>query len=279
MTFSEKTNVKAASWTIGVHVLLLLLFIFWKYTLPITVAAPEMGMEVNLGTSDNGSGTDQPLSEEDPTDREASVAYKSAPQKNVTSKDMMQSNEADAPTINQLNTTDKRNNNFAIANNNKHKGTEQQTNINNAHHPQSPRYVYKGSSGKGGNGALQNMPGTNEGNTTGEGDRGVPNGTPGASNYVGSPGNGTGGINYNLTGRNIVAYPPPEAAFREEGKVTIRITVNRDGAIIDKQVISASNGQLRSLALHKLEKVRFNKSDAAPEEQFGNITFVFKTRS
>src|SRR6185437_2199069 len=268
---------KAASWTIGIHVLLLLLFIFWKYTLPITVAAPEMGMEVNLGTSDNGSGTDQPMSEEDPADMEASVRYKSTPQRTAASKNILQSNEVDAPTINQSNTTDTKGNNFAIANNNKRKGTEEQTNVNNAHHPQSPRYVYKSSTGKGGNGALQNMPGTNEGNTTGNGDRGVPNGTPGASNYVGSPGNGTFGINYNLTGRDIVAYPSPEATFKEAGKVTIRITVDRDGVVINKQVLSASNGQLRILALHKLEKVRFNKSDNAPPEQFGNITFVFKT--
>jgi hypothetical protein len=55
--------------------------------------------------------------------------------------------------------------------------------------------------------------------------------------------------------------------------------VNRNGVITNKQVVSASNGELRNIALRKIEKVKFNKSEDAPEEQFGNITFVFKTRS
>jgi outer membrane biosynthesis protein TonB len=142
---------------------------------------------------------------------------------------------------------------------------------------QKPRYVFSGSAGRGGNRAAANMPGTNEGNTHGNGDRGVPGGTPGAANYTGIPGRGNG-ISHTLSGRSIVAFPPPDADFREGGKVVIRITVNREGAIVNKTVKSATNAEIRAIALRKVDKVKFNKSENAPEEQFGDITFVFKTR-
>jgi TonB family protein len=138
--------------------------------------------------------------------------------------------------------------------------------------------VYPGSNGKGGNSAAANMPGTSEGNTFGNGDRGVPHGTPGATNYTGSPGSGTGGISYNLSGRTMVAFPPKEAQFRTGGRVVVRVTVARSGSITNTQIKSSTNSELNSIALRKVQQVRFNASETAPEEQFGDITFVFKTR-
>jgi TonB family protein len=105
---------------------------------------------------------------------------------------------------------------------------------------------------------------------------GVPGGTPGASNYTGVPGGGGTSIGHSISGRNIVSRPDPKAEFREGGKVVIRVTVNRDGAIIDSRIVSAANATIRALALKKLQSVRFNKSPTAPAEQFGNITFNFK---
>jgi hypothetical protein len=58
--------------------------------------------------------------------------------------------------------------------------------------------------------------------------------------------------------------------------VVIRVTVNRDGVIVDSRIVSAANATIRALASKKLQSVRFNKSPTAPAEQFGNITFEFK---
>jgi hypothetical protein len=61
-------NNKALAWTIIVHALLLLLFIFLSYSVPHTnITDAGGGMEVNLGTSEDGSGTDQPMSKNDPS--------------------------------------------------------------------------------------------------------------------------------------------------------------------------------------------------------------------
>lgn len=90
---------------------------------------------------------------------------------------------------------------------------------------------------------------------------------------------GSVGINHNISGRNIVAFPPREAEFKDGGTVTVRITVDKTGIITDKRIVSASSPQLRELALKKVNSILFNKNDSAPEEQFGNITFIFNTRS
>jgi outer membrane biosynthesis protein TonB len=279
--YSQQTDkTKAWVWTIAVHILLLLFFLLFSYSIPDSeTMVPDMGMEVNLGTSDDGSGDSQPMDEDDPAPNRAASARKVAAAEHAATKEMEHTDEADAPAVanQQKKNTDTRNRTQTETK----KSNNRQTNAtaNNTTPAQSPRYVYQGGTGKGGNSAGANAPGTGEGNTTGPGDRGVPGGTPGAANYTGNPGTGNGGISHNLDKRSIVAFPPPDADFKEGGRVVVRITVNRQGNIVGKQVVSASNGELRGIALRKLDKVRFNKKDDAPEEQFGNITFVFKTRS
>jgi TonB family protein len=263
--------------TVVAHILLLLLLAVWSFSLP--PAPPpiqEMGMEVNLGTTADGSGVDQPMDIEDPAP-EASNASRSAASAASNDAEVERSDDEDAPSVPQTNSIRQQ----RTASNTPAQRTGSSTTTTaptNSTQPQRPRYVYNGSTGRGGNSAAANMPGTGEGNTTAPGDRGVPGGTPGSPNYTGSPGNGTGGISHSLGGRNIVAFPPKEAQFREGGRVIVRVTVNRDGSIVNMQIVSSTNTELSPIALRKLQQVRFNKSESAPEEQFGNITFVFKTR-
>lgn len=78
--------------------------------------------------------------------------------------------------------------------------------------------------------------------------------------------------------RIMINKPSPDSEFKEGGKVVIRIIINREGQIIDKRVKSSTNAELGEIGLKKLEAVRFNKSETSPQEQSGDITFVFKTR-
>ncbi len=282
---AKPLNYKALSWTIGAHAILLLIFLFWKFSTP-AAAAPvaEMGMEVNLGTSADGSGTDQPMDMEDPAPEAAANNARATTSDANAEKEVEQTDDADAPEVAPVKATPTpartdRPNNRPVTRTNTPVAAQQQPKPTPAAQPQRPKFVYQGSTGKGGNGAASNSPGGSEGNTTGDGDRGVPHGTPGAPNYTGNPGRGTGGISYSLDGRNIVAYPPKEAEFREGGRVVVRITVNKEGAIVSKNIKTSTNAELSAIALRKLSQVKFNRSDDAPAEQFGNITFVFKARN
>ncbi len=282
MTFERRKNLKALFWTAGVHLLLLCLFLLFKYTLPAQYPVEEMGMEVNLGTTDDGRGTDQPEIAEDPAalQEAASVAVASPEERKSETAPFTTSDDPDAPAVE----TKPKNNSRqrhevakAETVRNRKIKTPEVTSTRTVQQPkQTARYVYPGSAGKGGNAALDNKPGGNEGIGSGDGDMGVPGGTPGASSYTGTPGGGGTSIGHSLSGRSIVSRPDPRAEFKEGGKVVIRVTVNREGRITDSRVVSAANATIRALALKKLQSVRFNQSSTAPAEQFGNITFDFK---
>lgn len=235
-----------------------------------------MGMEVNLGTSDQGSGDDQPMDVEDPAS--SAMAARRAAESSPSSADVERSDDENAPSISAAATNSRGNASQPTTSQNRNHSNA--TSNANAHstQPQRPRYLYPGSTGRGGNSAAVNMPGSNEGNTTGPGDRGVPRGTLGADNYVGSPGNGTGGVSYSLSGRTMIAFPSREARFRHGGRVVVRVTVARDGSITNRQIKKSTNNELNSIALHKAQEARFNADSHAPDEQFGEIIFEFTTR-
>ena len=140
--------------------------------------------------------------------------------------------------------------------------------------PREAKYVMPGFDGKGGNSAQNDKPGGNEGIGSGDGDMGVPGGTPGASNYKGTP--GSGNMSYSLNNRTLVSRPDKDAKFQNGGNVIISVTVNPDGDIIKHSVKSAANSEIRNLALEKLKRVKFNKATNAKPEEFGTITFQFK---
>lgn len=280
MTFEQQKNSKALAWTVGVHLLLLLIFIFSKYTLPAQPAPQDMGMEVNLGTTEDGSGTDQPQDMEDPAAATAAVAMSPAASAASSEKEINTTDDETAPAVNITppKPTAKPNKQPTPATAVKKPATTpNNATAAKAAPAQSPRYVYQGGTGKGGNSAAENAPGTSEGIGNGNGDMGVPGGTPGASNYTGTPGAGGGSsMRVSIAGRSLVSRPDPKAEFKEGGQVVIHVTVNREGQITDSRVVRAANATIRALALKKIQSVKFNKSDSAPAEQFGDITFDFR---
>ncbi len=277
MTFEQRKNTKALAWTLGVHVLLFIIFVVFRYTLPVQIPVEDLGMEVNLGTSEQGFGMDQPELTEAPAAVQSALQAQARSAAAAQHTDINTAIDEDAPAVHLAAKPEKKKNDRDLANNKNKKATAQQnTRQRTPQATQSARYVYPGAIGKGGNSAQNNKPGGNEGIGQGEGDMGVPGGTPDATAYSGVPGGGGTSIGHSISGRTIISRPDPKAEFREGGKVVIRVTVNREGQITNSRVISAANATIRALALKKMQSVRFNQSSSAPAEQFGNITFDFK---
>lgn len=282
LTFEQKKNLKAVGVTIGAHLLLLFFFLYYKYAMPMAVVPEPMGLEVNLGTTENGFGTDQPEAMGAPSEQTTQQTTKSgfATSSKVVLKGIMTSNNQDAPAVT---LSDKQSKTAArLLDNRIQKKQQQPINTNHSNTPkaavQKPLYTYSGSQGSGqGNDATQNHPGGSEGIGNGNGDMGVPGGTPGAANYKGVPG-GHGNIYASVGNRFLAEKPSPEAKYKEGGKVTIRVTVNREGIITDYSVVSAANSTIKDIALQKLKHVKFNKAPTARPEMFGTITFDFTTR-
>lgn len=262
-------NPKAAIFSVGVHILLLLLCLFIGYTLPANPSPiEELGMEVNLGNSDDGSGDEQAMQVDAAANQPNEMQDNAIDQQDAELDKHLATdeNDADAASIKANPLTNK-----------------SQTNKNDQHLNKSntnkPKILFPNQNGLGGNSARSNSNGTNEGNGMRAGDKGVAGGSVGATNYIGAPGMGTGGIGHSFDDRTMIAKPSPEAIFREGGRVVIHVTVNREGFITNKRIKSASNAELGNIALKKIEAVRFNKNESVPPEQFGDITFVFKTRA
>ncbi len=270
--FDKQKNMKAASVTIGVHAVLLLLFLLIRYQVPAMEPTPEMGMEVNLGNSDDGMGDEQPLIEGN-AGGEAIAINKAASGANTpTARNYVSTDDDRAPGVTPSVNKNKKQGQDLTDNRNRN----QQTNVStNNRSTERVKALYPGEqNGNGGNNATSSNKSTGEGITGKPGDQGRPDGNPDATNYTGG-GTGSSGVSHNLANRSIVAYPPRDAEFREGGKVVLRVTVDRNGSISRYRVVSAANAQLKALAEQKIKKVRFNPNDEAPAEQSGNITFQF----
>lgn len=278
ITKDKILNNKAAIWTVGIHALLLLLFALYSFTLASTPSpVEELGIEVNLGSNADGFGTDQPLLIGEPSSASTESRQQQAAATASSAQDMQENTEIDAPEVNLTRPSEKRVLNPTRTSNNERR-TAPTRNTSNASNSTAPRRLgvdlYQG---EGGNRSNENVPGGAEGNTSGNGDRGNINGVPGSPNYSGNGGTGTGGYSTNIN-RTLVNKPSLQATFREGGRVTLTIRVNRAGEITSARIKKAASAELGNIALQKIKAVRFSENKEAPPEQIGDFIFDFSTR-
>ena len=130
-------------------------------------------------------------------------------------------------------------------------------------------------------GGVSNSDGTasgGEGNDNQAGDKGNPNGDPNASGYYGNGGGGTGG-NYRLTNRKALAKPKPTYDCNEEGRVVVSISVDKTGKVFSAQPGVKGTTNSASCLLRRAKeaalKTRFNSDSNAPTKQVGSIIYNF----
>ncbi|WP_046745190.1 energy transducer TonB family protein [Kordia zhangzhouensis] len=121
-----------------------------------------------------------------------------------------------------------------------------------------------------------------EGPGDGEGDKGNPNGDPYAASYYGDPGTGNGGAGgYGLNGRSKIGGGNVDKQdCNESGRVVVKITVNREGKVIDAVAGVRGTTNKAACLLKPAEKAayeyRWNKDSKAPATQTGFIVVNFK---
>ncbi|MFW6043527.1 MAG: energy transducer TonB family protein [Marinilabiliaceae bacterium] len=121
--------------------------------------------------------------------------------------------------------------------------------------------------------------GSSQGETGESGNQGETSGEPNAGNYDGS-GKGDTGSGYDLSGRSLEGgLPKPEYDIQEDGIVVVRITVDRNGNVIDAEPIlrgtTTQNSYLWRVAKEAAMKARFNADEDAAARQKGTITYHF----
>ena len=119
---------------------------------------------------------------------------------------------------------------------------------------------------------------TGEGDDTKAGVKGSEKGNPNSTNYYGNTTEGSGG-NYNLAGRKALSKPIEQPDCEEEGVVVVRITVDKNGKVI--QAIPGVKGSTNTAACllkpakAAALKTQWNADENAPANQVGTIIYKF----
>lgn len=211
---------------------------------------PEEGVEVNIGDSDFGLGSDP-----EPASEVSSYAPPAA-QNQVATQQTEPSLGMPSPP-----------NQGTVTN----PAAQEQPQVENKEPEINRNALFTGRRNRteqGGTGS--------EGQTSGTGNQGNPNGTPNSNNYNGNGGNGT---NYRLVGRNAVSLPKPDYNSNQQGKIVIDIWVNQQGQVTrvegPAQGSTVTNSAMVEQAKKAARKARFNADTKALEEQKGSITYIF----
>lgn len=119
-----------------------------------------------------------------------------------------------------------------------------------------------------------------EGDDNREGDKGQPDGDPYATSYYGSPGSGSGTGGYGLSGRSLVSKGKVQQECNEEGRVVVKITVDRNGKVIDATPGVKGTTNNHPCLLDPARKTAFlhkwNLDSKAPSQQIGFVVVNFK---
>ena len=289
-TFESEKNLKATGYTAVILTLLMIILLYVSWTLPVVPPVVTLdSMEVNLGNSDKGMGTDQPYLPGQPSaaDKEKYTPPKQAvvekePLKDVETDDK---NKEDAPVVKKP----------IVTKPDATKIPDKEV-VKKAVRPvpkpaimptpvkPHPKAVFHGvnGTGTGGNDADDFKPGGNEGIAGGKGDRGAPGGDPNSKNYSGGGGHGNSGVTIarGLGGRHIASTPAFTDDFNENNKVAIEVHVDANGNVTsadyDMRGSTTSAGNLIAIAKRKAMQVKFTSGS---DESVGTIVFNFKIHS
>jgi hypothetical protein len=288
-TFESQKNLKATGYTAVFCTLLLIILLYASWTLPVEAPpVTEEGIEVNLGNSDKGLGTDQPYLPGKPAaeDKEKYTPPKQAvvekePAKDVETDD---NNKEEAPVIKKPAVTkpdatklpDK---SVAKRITRPVKQAEPEPVKPVVRHPKALMGAVQGT-GNGGNGADDFKPGGNQGVAGGRGDQGAPGGDPNSNNYTGG-GHGNGiAISRGLAGRSISNHISFTGDFNENAKVAIDVTVDENGNVTNAEYqLRGSTTSASSYVSTAKEKARLVKFTPGPAESVGTIIFTFRVHN
>ena len=254
--------------SLGIHALLLLLFLFFGLT--TIVPKPEEGMMINFGNTDTGLGD----TESDPAQSEVveekveeevqpveSVATPTEPvvEEEVVTQEMLEAIALEKEKKKQEKIeAEKRAEEERIA--------AEKARIEAEKRAASAALFAKAKEGQG----------KGEGITKPGGNQGSADGTPDAPHGLGGSGNG---MSFNLGGRNMVSAPKIVDSSQKEGKVVVDIIVDKYGKVVKAtpggRGSTTTDRHLEKLATEAAYNTKFNAKTDAPIQQKGEMTFLF----
>ncbi|MDP4283701.1 MAG: hypothetical protein Q8891_04720 [Bacteroidota bacterium] len=281
-SFEAEKNRKALMYTTLICGLFLIIAIFytWPMQVPPIPTVQDL-IEVNLGNEQEGMGDVQPLVKGDRAPDNQSVrSHTSARKATESPSQNIQADENKDETVAPVVKTEKKIETAKDLNKNSSKKSSKNINpspvVNPNPAPPKPKIpLYKGGTGKGGNGATEDNNYRNQGYKPGNGDAGSPDGKP--DSYGASPGGRSGvSVVRGLSGRRPIHFPNMQDDFNENAKVYVDIKVNAAGKVTSAGIAkgtTTSNSTLRNIAIEKAQQLKFPPSQSDVES--GTILFNF----
>ncbi len=249
---NKKDSIKAAIGT-ALFVMLLISCCFLLGLYRKNPPPPEEGVEVNLGDSDFGSGDALEPTQDQLATRPQIVASNNSIFENISTQSTDES--------------------VAILKNKEDKKDTQKKPQEEV--PEDP-VINQNALFKGKNSSSR-VTGS-QGETTGYGNQGKEGGDPSSNRYDGVAGNG--GPGWSLKGRTASALPAPNYDSNKQGKVVVRIWVDRSGNVQKVEVgvkgSTTTDANLLQRAKEAALNSKFSADPNASELQTGIITYDFR---
>jgi colicin import membrane protein len=295
MGYFETKHQKQSARLTTVIMLLLLLLLF--VVGPGYMDPPlEYGVAVNFGTSDTGSGAEQPkkplASESTPVSEPVVEPEKAAPPvqstEPVVSEEVLTSEDLETIAIKKADAAAKKKADAETIAKAQAKAKAKADAEAKAEEERLKKEAELKAKKKQDLDALMSGIGTDDGTDKGSegdddtpGDKGQLNGDPYASSYFGSPGSGNGGVAYGLNGRGRPSKSKVIPDCDEEGTVVVEIHVNQNGNVV--KAIPGKRGTTGDICLYEAAKKtalthKWPADSKAPAKQIGFVIVDFSVR-
>jgi colicin import membrane protein len=292
--FETKPQKQSARLTTVIMLLLLLLLFVVG---PGYMDPPlEYGVAVNFGTSDTGSGAEQPkkplASESTPVSEPVVEPEKAAPPvqstEPVVSEEVLTSEDLETIAIKKADAAAKKKADAETIAKAQAKAKAKADAEAKAEEERLKKEAELKAKKKQDLDALMSGIGTDDGTDKGSegdddtpGDKGQLNGDPYASSYFGSPGSGNGGVAYGLNGRGRPSKSKVIPDCDEEGTVVVEIHVNQNGNVV--KAIPGKRGTTGDICLYEAAKKtalthKWPADSKAPAKQIGFVIVDFSVR-
>lgn len=275
--FERQKNIQAALYTAAIAIIFLLLVFLVKFYQPATIIPPaEEYIDINLGSSDVGSGNDQPELPGEPAPEQQEAYTPAQPVVQASSeavKDIEESDDNEDPPVYKP----------AVTKTNATKINEETKVVKTtptvaaatptppAPRPRAVMGQVRGGNGNGGNGAETYRPGTGEGQGGGTGDQGSIGGNPNGRDYTPR----------RLAVRSVsIPSRSFEDEFKESGKIILEIEVDENGRLVaanfQPRGSSISNRSQIDIAKRRARELSYPKYPGGFKQ---NVEFGFEVRN
>jgi outer membrane biosynthesis protein TonB len=283
----KNENERRAAMLTILSLFIIFLWMFFHVILSAPDPPEEYGMEVNFGTTDMGSGDDQPLEElkmqpvdevtpEEPVEEVVEEVTEEIVEE-VVEDVITEETVEDVPVVTPVKEVPKEQPKEVVP-------VEKPKETPKVEPKKEPAPPKPDKSTEDALSSVLNGPPADgkasgsEGDDNEAGDKGHENGDPNAPGYYTNPGNGSGG-NYDLIGRLPLRRPIPDYPCKKEGRVVVSIKVDRLGKVISATPGAKGSTTTESCLLAEAKKAAMNTkwqaAANAPEKQIGKIIYNF----